>query len=122
MAATAAQPMTTFQGIFEPASVSVSVIPAPSIRADGSLKVEVTITDLHTNTGDFAQLCAERWTHFRDNDDSLRLERDHGLKVTYRVITQDTPLTRAALEQLQQENIALDEIMRLLIVLDLFWD
>lgn len=122
MAATAAQPMTTFQGIFEPASVSVSVIPAPSIRADGSLKVEVTITNIRTSTGDFAQLCADRWKHFREHDHSLRLEHDNGLKVTYRVICEDTPVTRAALQQLQQERITLDETMRLLITLDLFWD
>lgn len=121
MAVTAVQPMTTFFGIFEPASVSVSARPAFSIRVEGSLKVEATITNLRTNAGDFAQLCAERWTHFRDND-SLRLEHDQGFKVTYRVTCQDTAVTRAAIERLQQERITLDEIMCLLVVLDLFWD
>lgn len=122
MAMTAVQPMTTFNGIFEPASVNVSASRAFSIRADGSLKVKVVITNLATNAGDFALLCAERWKHFRDNDDSLVLEYDDGFKVTYRVTCQDTPVTRAALEQLQQEGTTLDEIMRLLITLDLFWD
>lgn len=122
MAEAAVQAMSTFFGIFEPASVSVSAKSAFSIRAGGSIQVEVVITNLRTNAGDFAQLCAERWTHFRDNDDSLRLEYDDGLKVTYRVTCQDTPVTRAAIQQLQRVGITLDEIMRLLITLDLFWD
>lgn len=114
------------EAIFEPTGVRVTSKPAPSIHDTTALDVTIVLhrMDEAIKAIQFSDFVHDRWTHFRDRGDCLMLTVDaYGrLIVTYRVITEDAPVTRGALEHLQQPNISLDKAMRLLITLDLFWD
>lgn len=117
---------TPLEGVFEPATIHLTRQATPGLTEEGAVRVQVRITNMDEsiNAGAYSDLILHRWSHFREHDTHLRLTVDENRKlvVTYRVIVENNLVTRAALEQLQRERITLDEAMRLITTLDLFWD